>query len=416
MSKRLWAIHPDMLPSADELRRKHREQNSHLEATDKNPELNIIRKWSQLSDISGLSHQGVGIVSIRGTLETDGVWWLSYKTIAAAFDVLEKDDEVAVILMDTNSPGGYFDGAIELTSLIRKCSKPVYAYIEGMGCSAAYLLASAARKIFTSPSSEIGSVGVRADLVDYSDYDRNRGVKRFAFFGPNSSKKEQSPKTEEGKKSWEKYAADAEALFLQAIATNRSISVETVKKDYGQGEVFFGAEAKARGLVDEIVEDIDACVELIKPSQEDEGESMAETQYKTTAELKAAFPDLTAQLITEGHDAGVAEGVKAEQERVAGIMALAKNPGRMEIVKKAVAEGKTKTDAMEMILTAEDSTEPPKAKSEERSLEALAKESAEEDVTPATVPGDGTPGLSASQKLRAEIDASVAERYGKGAK
>ena len=56
-------------------------------------------------------------------------------------------------------------------------------------------------------------------------------------------------------------------LFAGAIAKNRNVDITTIIEKYGQGEVFFSIGGqRERGLIDAIVDDFDACIEMIKPS------------------------------------------------------------------------------------------------------------------------------------------------------
>ncbi len=73
-------------------------------------------------------------------------------------------DRVKAILLNINTPGGTVDDSDGIYRLLmdykKKYQVPVYAYIDGLCASGGMYIASAADKIFASPSSVIGSVGV----------------------------------------------------------------------------------------------------------------------------------------------------------------------------------------------------------------------------------------------------------------
>jgi len=75
---------------------------------------------------------------------------------------LEFDDRVAGVVLLINSPGGAVGATERLYSTIAGLNKTKYAVIAGLGASGAYYAAVAAEKIYATPSSWVGSVGVIA--------------------------------------------------------------------------------------------------------------------------------------------------------------------------------------------------------------------------------------------------------------
>ncbi len=73
-------------------------------------------------------------------------------------------DRVKAVLLYINTPGGTVDDSDGIYRALldykKKYQVPVYAYVDGMCCSGGMYVASATDKIFASPSSVIGSVGV----------------------------------------------------------------------------------------------------------------------------------------------------------------------------------------------------------------------------------------------------------------
>jgi len=73
-------------------------------------------------------------------------------------------NRVKGILLHINTPGGVADDADaiyrELMAYKQKYQVPIYAYVDGLCASGGMYIASAADKIFATPSSVIGSIGV----------------------------------------------------------------------------------------------------------------------------------------------------------------------------------------------------------------------------------------------------------------
>ena len=125
---------------------------------------------------------GIAIISIVGTLvkragaidAASGL--LSYATVENMLLDAATDPAVKAILMDIDSPGGEVGGVFDLAELIlqAKETKPVWAVADD-AFSAAYLLASAADRIYLSQTAGVGSVGVIAVHVDDSERDAKEG-------------------------------------------------------------------------------------------------------------------------------------------------------------------------------------------------------------------------------------------------
>ena len=78
--------------------------------------------------------------------------------------VMIKKDRVKAILLHVNTPGGVVNDADQMYRALMDYKKrfnvPIYAYVDGMCASGGVYVASSAEKIFASPVSVIGSVGV----------------------------------------------------------------------------------------------------------------------------------------------------------------------------------------------------------------------------------------------------------------
>lgn len=90
-----------------------------------------------------------------------------------------RDEQVASLMLAIDSPGGMVAGTAELADEIRsaRARKPVVAYIEDLGASAAYWVASQADAIYSNRTAEIGSIGVLAVVNDTSGLAERSGVK-----------------------------------------------------------------------------------------------------------------------------------------------------------------------------------------------------------------------------------------------
>lgn len=202
-----------------------------------------------------LREDGVAVVRIVGPLDHHRSWWSeSYEAIRERFD-----EAVALkpkgILLEIDSPGGLVSGCFELAAHMRgSCAAagiPLYAYIQGMGASAAYALACAASKIGTSATSMVGSIGVIDALVDATAYDAAWGLK-WRLVTSGSRKADGNPHqeiTDAAELATQNRVNELAAIFWDHVASARpNLSAEQVRAL--NADIFVGARALTLGLVD----------------------------------------------------------------------------------------------------------------------------------------------------------------------
>lgn len=338
-----------------------------------------------------VDENGVATFAINDALVSEPYdWGIDYPSLAAEVEECENNPDVKAVVFDINSPGGALNGVFDCADAIASLSKPKAAFVSGMACSAAYLLASATGQIFCTEAAEVGSIGV---MASFSDWSEEMGIKTKTFVSSNAKMKNIDPFSEEGEAVWQDDVDHAEALFIKAIANNRGVTSEDIIENYGNGLVFYGADALERGMVDGIVSGIDEVINKLtesSPSVEETPEGSEEGDMDITAltddELKAEVlnrPSLLASIKEEG--------AKAEQERVDSLKALSVFGAYAEpVVEQAISEGWTKEQALEAIQKAAlEYTEKAKAEAEakeaenKRVLDAEAEELSEGVKVPA---------------------------------
>ena len=347
-------------------------------------------KWHGATILDGRS---IGLVSVEGVL---GSFWYGteYQTIAAQVEALEQDDGITAILLDIDSPGGAVSGCIELSKTLKKCTKPLYAYTEGMATSAAYLIASAADKIFCTAQSETGSIGVIARYLNDAKWMELNGYEEIVFRSKNAKHKALDPTTEEGKQELQKAIDKIETLFVKEVANNRGVTPDDVISTFGQGLTFLGDDALAKGMVDIVVSDFGACVEQITPSLSEGGgvgmgEAMKNSVVLTLDDLKAQHPDLASKLVEEGRVAGLEqgkqEGMTAERNRIVALEKLRTVACGADIVEQAIANGTSVEDVRSAILDKQIEMGGKRTGQAAVSLDGLVSESDSSEANPIAV-------------------------------
>jgi len=119
-----------------------------------------------------ISHKIGPVAKMMGAVDT--------LDIMAALELAIDDDEVDIIILDIDSPGGTVAGVPELAEAVEAVqasgTKKIYAYTDSQMASAAYWLAAGANGIFAAPSADVGSVGVYLPVVDTSEALKEQGV------------------------------------------------------------------------------------------------------------------------------------------------------------------------------------------------------------------------------------------------
>lgn len=100
----------------------------------------------------------IGVVRFADVIYPDSANRLLQVLNAALYD-----DSIAGVVLEIDSPGGYATSSESLFySLLQlRKEKPLIVNIDGMAASGGYYMAAAANRIYASPSSYIGNVGVR---------------------------------------------------------------------------------------------------------------------------------------------------------------------------------------------------------------------------------------------------------------
>jgi signal peptide peptidase SppA len=209
----------------------------------------------------------IGTIGKRMNLMTAFSGGVSTDMLASTFRALAADSRITNVILDVDSGGGSVQGVELATRALRELSKVknTIAVANDMMCSAAYYIASAANKVYVTPSSTVGSIGVLMMLVDKSKQLADTGVSvkivRSAEFKALTTGME--PITDEAIKKCEETVNKYHGDFVNAIAINRNITMEQAEQ-LADGRTYEGVDAVEAGLADgemtleEVVETVEA--------------------------------------------------------------------------------------------------------------------------------------------------------------
>lgn len=175
--------------------------------------------------------------------------------LVSALTKLAQRGDVAGLVLVINSPGGTVSGTEALYTALRGVNKTKYAVVTGLAASGAYYVAVAAERIYATPSSWVGSIGVIAVLwpeeyfYDIPDYIYTTGP--LKYYGRDLTD----------------YYNDIERVrlnFVEAVLRGRAGRIKTDPAVFETAAIFTADQAKEMGLIDKIGGVFDAVADMAK--------------------------------------------------------------------------------------------------------------------------------------------------------
>lgn len=211
-------------------------------------------------------HRGVAYVPVRGILTPNSAMlekylgWGTYHGLVETMAAVAASDEVQATVMIYDTPGGSvlgIQGAVEAISQAA-AAKPVHALVHPLAASAGYWLASQCSDITLTAGSWVGSVGTMTTGSQPMQPGES-GVQYFIQTSTHAGAKRPDPSSDHGKQLTQIRLDEMETEFLAAVAQGRGIPIEDLSARMSRtesnrdgGDVFWGDDALARGLVDSV--------------------------------------------------------------------------------------------------------------------------------------------------------------------
>lgn len=264
---------------------------------------------------------GILRIPVRGVLLNKfpwqlGGWATGYEYITQAVKRGLDDSDVKGIALEIDSGGGLVAGNFELVDFLHasRGKKPIKAFASDSAYSAAYSIASAADDISVTRSGGVGSIGVVATHVEFSEALKMDGVKvTFIFAGKH--KVDGNPYEALPKAVRDKIQSRVDASykeFVGLVARNRGMDEKAIRDT--EAQTYTAPEALEVGLADRIGGPIDDEITAFAATFTDkEDGDMAENQAQITdSDLEAAKAEAFAD--------GETKGAETERARITGIL------------------------------------------------------------------------------------------------
>jgi len=216
------------------------------------------------------------------------------------------DDSVEAVVLRVDSPGGSaFASEIIVDEILalQEEGKPVVASMGSVAASGGYQISMYADRIFASPSTITGSIGI---FGMFPTYQRTLDAIGIATDGIGSTPwsgelRPDRAMSEHAKQLFQLVIDDGYQDFIGSVADSREMEIDAVDA-IGQGQVWTGMDALNNGLVDELggLDDaIAAAAELAEISDEDFGIKVIDQELSATEQM---LIDLIGTIATLGID------------------------------------------------------------------------------------------------------------------
>jgi len=244
------------------------------------------RRGARPADVDPTTRvQGVAVIDVAGPLSNQPSIFRrlgltdepTLPEIARAVHAAAEHKQVRALLLRIASPGGTVFGTAEVADAVWQARqrKPVVAYVQDLGASAAYWIASQAETVVANRVAHVGSIGTFAVLVDQSRRAEVEGL-RFHVIASAAHKGAGYPGSEVTEQQLEALREEIDhtaRIFVDDVARGRGWSRKTAEGLH-DGRSYVGERAVAVGLVDRVEPMAETLAGLVGRFSEGEGRSV----------------------------------------------------------------------------------------------------------------------------------------------
>ena len=210
----------------------------------------FLTVWVLMSVLEGGGLPGgqkVAVVELEGII-------VQAEPIVRELNEHRENPSVRAVVIRVNSPGGVVAPTQEIYSAIqrlRKSGKPVVASLGSVAASGGYYVATAADRIYASPGTLTGSIGVIMQVANVEGLLKKVGVdfvviKAGQYKDIGNFARAMTP---EERRMLQSLLDDVYDQFVDAVARGRKLDKATVES-FADGRVVSGQQAKQLKMID----------------------------------------------------------------------------------------------------------------------------------------------------------------------
>ena len=198
----------------------------------------------------------VAVVEVEGIIGADAQRGLDTDGVIRVLGEYRDDPAVRAVVLRINSPGGVVAPTQEIFTAVRRlreAKKPVVASLGSVAASGGYYVAVAADRIYASPGTLTGSIGVVMQLANLEGLLKKVGVeyvvvKAGAYKDVGSMARAMTP---EERRILQSLLDDVYDQFISAVADGRGLDPQAVRS-FAEGRIYSGRQAQSLKMVDDL--------------------------------------------------------------------------------------------------------------------------------------------------------------------
>ena len=181
----------------------------------------------------------------------------NHQALLSSFEKLKEDPSIKGIILKVNSPGGgVFESAEihkKILELKEETKLPIWTSMGNMAASGGYYVAAPTDKIYASPETITGSIGVIMGGRNITGLMEKLGIQDQTIkSAPHKDIGSTTrPMTEEDRAILQGLIDNMYGRFVNVVATGRNMD-EGMVRTLADGRIYDGVQAQENGLVDEI--------------------------------------------------------------------------------------------------------------------------------------------------------------------
>ncbi len=198
----------------------------------------------------------VAVVEVEGIIGADAARGLDTDGVIRVLGEYRDDPAVRAVVLRINSPGGVVAPTQEIFTAVRRlreAKKPVVASLGSVAASGGYYVAVAADRIYASPGTLTGSIGVVMQLANLEGLLKKVGVeyvvvKAGAYKDVGNMARAMTP---EERRILQSLLDDVYDQFISAVADGRGLDPQAVRA-FAEGRIYSGRQAQSLKMVDDL--------------------------------------------------------------------------------------------------------------------------------------------------------------------
>ncbi len=195
----------------------------------------------------------IAVITVDGATTKKNTWinarcggFVGYDTIANYIVKAEGDVKVEKILLHLDTVGGDVAGVDNLQELIKTCTKETITLYDNIGTSAGIWYGTASDKVYATPMTQLGSIGVMAGYYEPREDDR-----KVVLVSRNANNKN-CLLNGDCKDKFQSRIDAVEETFHERVSVNTGLTKEEIISHFNYGDVISSQEALKIGFIDGI--------------------------------------------------------------------------------------------------------------------------------------------------------------------